>query len=61
MRDRREYMREYKRRYRAAKNVTKHDGDAFITLSCLSVEEADKLGRGAVNGWALVFEDGDEL
>lgn len=61
MRDRREYMREYKRRYRAAKNATKHDGDAFIALSCLSVEEADKLGRGAVNGWALVFEDGDEL
>lgn len=61
MTDRREYMREYKRRYRAAKNITKHDGDAFLSLSCLSVEEADARQGGAITGWALVFENGDEL
>ena len=53
--DRREYMREYKRRYRAARNANKHDGDAFLSLSCLSVDKADELGHGQINGWALVF------
>lgn len=60
--DRREYMREYKRRYRAAHNVNKHDGDGFLSLSCLSVEKADILGRGEINGFALVFDgNGAEL
>lgn len=61
MRDRREYMREYKRRYRAAKQITKHDGDAFLSLSCLSAEEADKRQSGEITAYCLVFENGDEL
>ena len=59
--DRKEYMREYKRRYRAAKQIDKQDGDGFLSLSCLPVEEADKRGRGDINGWALIFENGTDI
>ena len=54
-------MREYKRRYRAAKQITKHDGDAFLSLSCLSAEEADKRQSGEITAYCLVFENGDVL
>lgn len=61
MRDRREYMREYKRRYRATHGIEKHDGDAFLSLSCISVEKADKRGGGLIDAWALVWDNTDEM
>lgn len=61
MRDRREYMKEYKRRYRAAHSTEKHDGDAFLSLSCISVEAADKRGGGLIDAWALVWDDLTEM
>ena len=59
--DRREYMKEYKRRYRAAHGIEKHDGDAFLSLSCISVEDADKRGGGLIDAWALVWDDITEM
>lgn len=60
MMDRREYMREYKRRYRAAHSLKKYDGDAFLSLSCISVEEADRRGGGLIDAWGLVWDDTTE-
>lgn len=61
MRDRREYMREYKRRYRATHGIEKREGDAFLSLSCISVEKADKRGGGLIDAWALVWDDITEM
>ena len=61
MTDRREYMREYKRRYRAAHSLKKYDGDAFLSLSCISVEEADRRGGGLIDAWGLVWDDTTEM
>ena len=54
MTDRREYMREYKRAYRAKIGGKFAAGDTFLSMGCLSLEEAEKRGGGAVTSWALM-------
>lgn len=57
--DRREYMREYKKRYRfkiSGRRLPR--GDCYLSLSCISEELADVEGGGRVNGWALATVDG---
>ena len=54
MKDYNKYMREYKRRRRATLKAEKFEADDyFLTMSCISLEEAEKIGRGACNGWAV--------
>lgn len=55
MTDRREYMKEYKRQYRRRKRENRlAPAKYFLSLSCRSVFDADRLGGGAVTTWALV-------
>lgn len=47
-------MREYKRNYRAKKKAARLPAaDWFLSMSCLSLSEAEKIGHGACSGWAV--------
>ena len=53
--NRNEYMKEYKRRKRAEKKAKElQPADYYLSMSCITYEEAEKRGSGACNGWACV-------